>query len=197
MQRPLHTLLASALLSVPLLAQSGPEDNASPEKQQSFSLQSSAPFPPIILKPGETPAPPQPQGSSLLPLIPEKDSQNSGNAPLAPLGDLPDFDLETRRPDAPRPDGPNRTEEAAVRLSQRILFRVTKSKALLLPEVKAPLEASKRAKSDRELRALLKEHYQLLFAKMATMQPSLSAMIQEQRQTALDSLRQTIGPEAQ
>ena len=138
-----------------------------------------------------------PAAQDALPLIPQN-SNGSMGAPgfnSSPLPDLPSFDLNTRKPDAPVPSGPNRTEEAAVQMAQRIRFRETKARALASPEVKSALDASRSAKTDRELRSNLRKHYDLLYTKMSTIDPSLTQMIQDQRTLALSTLKQSIGPD--
>lgn len=130
----------------------------------------------------------------ILPLLPQGVSDAPDGQPMA---DLPEFDLSTRKPDAPVPSGPNRTEEAAIQLAQRIRFRKIKADVLANPEVKAALDSSKLAKTDREMRSLLRKHYDLLFTKMKATDPSLSEMIQEQYSLALTPLKQTIAREKQ
>ena len=148
--------------------------------------------------PAFTPLPVGPSDTGRLPLFPPLPGPgNPGDLePQKELGDLPDFELNKRRPDAPLPDGPNRTEEAALLRSQRIRYRETKAKALLIPEVQASLGATRKARSDRELREALRTHYDLLYSKMATLEPKLASLLETQRQRSMDVLKQTIGPEA-
>jgi hypothetical protein len=100
-----------------------------------------------------------------------------------------DVDIRRRaRPDL-LPDGPNPTEEAAVALKERIRYRVLKARVISEPEVVAALEAAKKAPSDREMRAAFTRHYELLFARMRELDPSLEKLIAEREAEASLALR--------
>jgi len=151
--------------------------------------------PKIILPavpPSSAPLSLTPENQQLM-LLPQFSRPENGEKPLA---DLPEFDLTTRKPEEPKPDGPNRTEEAALQLARRIRFREVKAQALIIPEVRASLEASRRASSDRELRSSLRKHYELLFAQMLALDPSLEPLLDENKKRTLAPLKQSIGPES-
>jgi hypothetical protein len=187
-------LLTPVLFPLALLAQ----QPASPDST-SLSQDPQKPNPGgSLFQLGSTPEPagnlPFPAHANIgsLPLIPPP---GASLTPTPDLDALPDFDLTTRKPNAPLPDGPNRTEEAAVQLAQRIRFREIKARALMMPDIQAALESSQKARTDREMRLWLRKHYELLFARMSAMDPSLRPLIQAQQILALAPLVQTIGPE--
>lgn len=105
-------------------------------------------------------------------------------------GDEPS-DVEIRRRARPDllPDGPNPTEEAAVALKNRIRYRALKARVIAEPEVMAALDAAKKASNDREMRAAFRLHYELLFARMRELDPSLESLIAEREIEANASLK--------
>lgn len=181
-------LLPSVLLPLSLLAQQSTSPESSP-----FSLGTQKP--PSGDAPFQLGPPPELKADSnttSLPLIPQATPSTSSEPPL---GDLPSFDLHTRKPDAPLPDGPNRTEEAALQLAKRIRFREVKARAAATPEVQSALDSANNAHNDREMRSWLRKHYELLYGRMGAIDPSLRSMIEAQQTRALTPLTQTIGPE--
>jgi hypothetical protein len=175
-----------------LLPQTGLPLGLPPSAPLGFPPSTSTPSNPQSLAPLPSSLPestPPNDLSSRLPLIPSSPPDNGSEKTL---GDLPEFELTTRKPQAPIPDGPNRTEEAALRRVQRIHYRETKARALLSPEVQAALEVSRKARSDRELRASLQTHYERLYARMAQIDPALTPLLEEQKKRSIAPLQQTL-----
>jgi hypothetical protein len=115
--------------------------------------------------------------------------------PTPILPDEPDlFELNMRRRVNPTlvPDGPNPTEDAAVALDLRHRFQVARARALEDPAVREALAASKTVHTDRELRAALRRHYSLLFAKIRALDSSLESLIKERERAALAPLGEAI-----
>lgn len=200
-------LIARALLLFVFLPKSGlqaqqaeektppPSATSAPAPVQPPASKTTISAPKIVLPaapPPSTPLSLTPENQQLM-LLPQFSKPDNEEKPLA---DLPEFDLTTRKPDEPKPDGPNRTEEAALQLARRIRFREVKAQALITPEVRASLEASRRASSDRELRSSLRKYYELLFSQMLSLDPSLEPLLEEQKKRALAPLKQSIGPES-
>jgi hypothetical protein len=152
-------------------------------------------------------------GSGLLLGAPESPKSQGGVSGGTSLGPLPDFkkitpgqvaepepeepvfpDVEMRRRARPEllPDGPNATEEAAVALRDRIRFRSLKTQALRDPAVRGALEASVKARSDREMREGLQRHYTLLYARMRALDGSLNELISQRETEALEKLREKL-----
>lgn len=100
-------------------------------------------------------------------------------------------DVKIRRRVSPDllPDGPNPTEEAAVALRERIRYRVLKARVMSEPELVAALDAAKKAPTDREMRAAFKRHYDLLFARMRELEPSLENLIAARESEANSAMR--------
>jgi hypothetical protein len=118
--------------------------------------------------------------SDLKPMLPE------------PSAEFPGVEIRKRsRPDL-LPDGPNPTEEAALALKNRIRYRSLKARVMVEPEVAAALEASKKAATDREMRLALRRHYEVLFARMREIEPSLENLITEREREAEAALREAL-----
>jgi hypothetical protein len=127
------------------------------------------------------------------------DAQNDARKPMPePMLDLPvepNFaELKMHRRGNPIlvPDGPNPTEDAAVELSERVRFRDVKVFALKDLEVQAALADAKRARTDRELRAAMRRHYSLLFAKMRAADHSLATLIALREKETVKSLEEKL-----
>ena len=122
--------------------------------------------------------------SDLLPSFP--------SVPPGPiLPDEPDlFELNMRRRVNPTlvPDGPNPTEDAAVSLDLRHRFQIARARAMEDPAVREALAASKNVRTDRELRAALRRHYTLLFARIRALDSSLESLVKERETAALAPL---------
>ena len=74
-------------------------------------------------------------------------------------------------------------------MKERIRYRVLKARVISEPEVVAALDAAKKAPSDREMRAAFARHYELLFARMRELDPSLENLIAEREIEASSALR--------
>jgi hypothetical protein len=132
-------------------------------------------------------------GTSLGPLPDFKRSSPPQEEPVA--SEEPAFpDIEMRRRARPDlvPEGPNATEEAAVALRDRIRYRSVKTQALRDGAVREALEASVKARSEREMREALKRHYTLLFAKMRALDSSLKELITERETETFQKLRERL-----
>jgi hypothetical protein len=148
--------------------------------------------PRLMLGPGGglPPASDRASNTSLGPL-PEFPSDLKPIAP-EPIAEFPGVEMRRRsRPDL-LPDGPNPTEEAALALKNRIRFRSLKARVMAEAQVSAALQASKKASTDREMRLALKRHYELLFARMREIEPSLESLIMERETEAQEALRESL-----
>ena len=132
-------------------------------------------------------------GTSLGPLPDFKALKPNGEGDSA-LEEPPFPDVEMRRRARPDllPDGPNPTEEAAVALRDRIRFRSIKTQALRDPAVREALEASVKARSERDRRAALQRHYTLLYSRMRALDGSLQGLISERESDASERLREIL-----
>lgn len=160
--------------------------------QQSLPLQQTSPKPVVQTvpfqnsSPGLELAPSFPSDKEVLPLIPERPEPFTAPEPA------PGTERITRDQNTPIQEFKNRTEDAVRQLKQRIRYREIKARSMALPEVREPLEASRKARSDRELRSLLQKHYERLFDRMATAAPDLAPLIRQQRSLAMEPLSQAI-----
>ena len=116
-------------------------------------------------------------------------SSDLKSIPAAGGAELSDVDIRRRAHPDLLPDGPNPTEDAAIALKERIRYRVVKAHVISEPEIMAALDAAKRAPSDREMRAAFSRHYELLFARMRKLDPSLENLIAEREREASSALR--------
>lgn len=172
--------------------QGKPKDAASKPASSGFGLGIGAGLlgePRLILGPGGGGlGAPSGRSSNALGPLPEV-SSDLKFIPAPGASEPSDVDIRRRaRPDL-LPDGPNPTEEAAVALKERIRYRVLKARVISEPEVVAALEAAKKAPSDREMRAAFTRHYELLFARMRELDPSLEKLIAEREAEASLALR--------
>ena len=106
--------------------------------------------------------------------------------------DLPDFRMRRRENISMVPDGPNPTEDAAVSLNRRYRFQAARSRALGEPAVQEALQAAQKARTDREVRAALARHYNLLYARMRVFDSGLEPLIAERERAALEPLREKL-----
>lgn len=174
------------------LDQAKPRDAASKPASSGFGLGIGAGLlgePRLILGPGGAGSgAPKGRSSNSLGPLPEV-SSDLKSIPAPGTSEPSDVDIRRRaRPDL-LPDGPNPTEEAAVALKERIRYRVLKARVISEPEVVAALDAAKKAPSDREMRAAFARHYELLFARMRELDPSLENLIAEREIEASSALR--------
>lgn len=135
--------------------------------------------------PAALPLPPEPSGPSSLDLLPSFPPGPSG-----PEADFLDLVMKKRQNPSLVPDGPNPTEDAALALDKRYRYQTARVHALNDPDIQEALAASKKARTDRELRAAMHKHYALLFAKMRKLDPSLEALIKERETAALGPLEE-------
>ena len=135
--------------------------------------------------PAALPLPPEPSGPSSLDLLP-----SFPPGPSSPEADFLDLVMKKRQNPSLVPDGPNPTEDAALALDKRYRYQTARFHALNDPDIQEALAASKKARTDRELRAAMHKHYTLLFAKMRKLDPSLEALIKEREAAALGPLEE-------
>ena len=134
---------------------------------------------------------PQGQSANSLGPLPEFPSDLKPITP-GPSADFSGVEIRRRvRPDL-LPDGPNPTEAAAIALKDRIRYRALKARVMVEAEVAGALEASRKAASEREMRLALKRHYELLFARMREMDPSLEGLISERETEAHLALQEVL-----
>lgn len=98
------------------------------------------------------------------------------------------FTMRRRENPSLVPDGPNATEEAASALDRRCRYQTARARALSDPLVEQALSEAKKARTDRELREAMRKHYQLLFAKMRSLDGALEPLITEREAAALEPL---------
>ena len=165
------------------------------QAQQSLQLQPSSPPPNSLVPsvpllsptPGLDLAPSVPSEKEALPLIPALPE----SAPT--LDSTPAFGQPNPGQLSSFKEVTNRTEDSVRQLKQRIRYREIKARAMAIPEVREPLDASRKARSDRELRGLLQKHYERLFERMAAAAPDLAPLIRQQQSLALEPLSEVIG----
>lgn len=98
------------------------------------------------------------------------------------------FTMRRRENPSLVPDGPNATEEAASALDRRYRFQAARVRAFSDPFVEKALSDARNARTDRELREAMRKHYQLLFAKMRSLDHALEPLISERETAALEPL---------
>lgn len=181
-------------------AQSGVVETEQPKSKEAVSKPASPGFglgigagllgePRLILGPGGGGSgSPQGRSTNSLGPLPEVASDLKS---IPAAGGADPSDVEIRRRVSPDllPDGPNPTEEAAVALRERIRYRVVKARVMSEPELVAALDAAKKAPTDREMRAAFKRHYDLLFARMRELEPSLENLIAARESEANSAMR--------
>jgi hypothetical protein len=133
--------------------------------------------------PAPLPLPPEPSAPSALDLLPSF-------PPAAPAADFLDLVLKKRQNPSLVPDGPNPTEDAALALDKRHRYQTARVRAMNDPDILEALSLAQKARSDRELRAAMRRHYTLLFAKMRKLDHSLETLIQEREKMALGPLEE-------
>ena len=69
-------------------------------------------------------------------------------------------------------------------LAARVRYHEVKVRALAVPEVRAALEASQTARSDRALREALRQHYTLLFRQIRALDSSLEPLVAQREKEA-------------
>jgi len=211
-RQTLPTAILSLALGLPLLGQTGAESQTPPKAGLSESQPSSpgsagspgspnAPgsknqqdrktTPPENL-PAPLPLPPEPSAAPRFDLLP---SFPPGSSP-SEEPDLPSFNFKRRDNLSLVPDGPNPTEEAALSLARRQKFQEARRQALNDPAVRDALTASQKARTDRELREFLRQHYTLLFKKIRSLDPSLESLVKERERTALAPLDEGVAKRA-
>jgi hypothetical protein len=202
-RHPLPTAILSLALGLPLLGQTGGESQppskaglsenppGSPGSPGSRNRQDRK-NPPAESLPAPLSLPPEPSAAPRLDLLP---AFPPGPSP-AEAPDLPSFNFKRRDNLSLVPDGPNPTEEAALALVKRQKFQEARRQALNDPAVRDALNAAQKARSDRELRELLRQHYTLLFKKIRALDPSLESLVKERENAALEPLADGIASRA-
>ncbi|MEK0444749.1 MAG: hypothetical protein RLZZ399_70 [Verrucomicrobiota bacterium] len=173
-----------AVLLLPSLTQAQQSLQLQQASPPTNSLVPSVPF--LSPSAGLDLAPSGPSEKEVLPLIPALPESAQALDSASPFGQ-PNGGQQ-----APVREVTNRTEDAVRQLKQRIRYREIKARTMALPEVREPLDASRKARSDRELRGLLQKHYERLFDRMAAAAPDLAPLIRQQQSLALEPLSEVI-----
>ncbi len=181
------TWLALAVFPTSLFAENDSEKSSSSQGVPQSGAKFLRPPDPSSLPP-PLPLPAERRATGSLDLLP---SFPSNTPPSNTPNDLNILDLIMRKRENPSlvPDGPNPTEDAALALNKRHRYQAARSHAMNEPQVQGALAAAQKARSDREFREAMRNHYTLLFARMRQLDGSLESLIQERETAALAPLK--------
>ena len=137
--------------------------------------------------------------ANALPSVPEKVRQLDEPSPVpAPPSLLPDeIPPRAKRPEnltspgRTKPEAKRKQEGTAEELELRVRYRKVRNIAETSDRVRAAWEETRYPKSDQQKRNALRRYYDLLFAKMLSMDQGIAPLVEERRKAETAMLTQT------